>query len=422
MKRIIALICCAALAGALAGCGGGAGNGTQAPSPRGGLKPSEYQDSDFDTSGDIIIKTEYEVYGSDVPEISYTIANNTAAELTYGVEYAVEVSKDGTWYQVPFPENMAWIMIGVILKPHAVNSGSFKLSDLDYRFADGSYRLIKKIGDKRYFAEFRIGPSAITAETPFGYQPLEKLPEDYSSEAAAANGDVVFSLKGTWNTEKLAAFVDKAALGMPAMLRLVRFTIEGDPIILDCVYNENHSGYYLFKHDNSRDKFGADPGITQTIYSYLITDGAGLYLSNCAGWEMTKIYIGAATARIPWPSDAADISGPVQAVERMTEKRLGGNLARYKVYSPGGGKSVSLSEEKLSYGYERPGRGEIQSLANPDGSVTQIRDIVWLDDASFVLICDTSSNLKYFSAVGAAGKSGFGTDYKITNGVFEIVK
>lgn len=443
MKRLIALMCCAVLTGTLAACAGNGGTGgatdtaggTMAPvTADKTLKPSIYTDADFDTSGDIAIETEYEVYGSDAPWVSYTITNRTTDEQVYGVPFSVEVKQNDAWYQVPFPEEeTAWITIGIILKPNGINADSFSFSQLDYNFPDGQYRLIKEIDGKRYFAEFQIGTSPITSETPFGYQALEKLSKEYSTEAAAANNDVVIGYAGTVNAEKLTEFVTKASLGMAAMVRTVQFTEEGDPIITDIIYNENGSGYYLYRQDNSRDKFGGTgTGITQTIYSYLITDGERLYLSNCASWDLIISYPNGITVQIAPGLGPGEMTGLIDIVRKLTEKRLEGSVTQFKVYAPGGGKAVSFIgymdtegvNGKLSYGYEEPSSGGMRLVSDPDGIATRIVDAFWLDDTSFVLVCDTSkSGLMYFMVGGAAAdRSGYGAGYSIADGQFEITK
>jgi hypothetical protein len=427
MKSIITLLCAAALCGALAGCGsGGTGAATPSASPSAmpptALKPTEYTDTDFDTSGDIVLKTEYDVYGADAPEISYTITNRTAEERIYGVAYSIEVRQNGAWYQVPFPGGtMYWIAVGIILEPNGTNADSFSLSSLDYTFSDGQYRLIKEIGDKRYFADFEIGASPITAETPFGYIALEKLPKEYTADTAAANGDVVVMQTEVKNAGKLTEFVRKAALGMPAMVRIVKYTMEGDPILTDIIYNENHRGYYSRRHDSSRDAFGgADTGISEMIYSYLITDGEGLYLSDCAGWEATEAYPEAALIQIAANGAFGDLGEAVAITGEMTAERMKWNIARYRVFSPDTKQNVALYGG-LSYGFEGLSSSETREVRDPDGIATEITSVFWLDDNTFILICRTSGSLTYFHAVGNAG-SGYGTGFTFTDGVFEIIE
>jgi hypothetical protein len=217
MKRAVAAICCVILAGTLAACGGA------------GLKRSVYSEKDFDTSGDVVMKTEYDVYGSDAPMVSFTIANNTGADLMYGEEFRIEVSRSGRWYEVPFPENLHWNLGADTLMAYETKAHVFMFSMLNYKITDGRYRLVKEIGEKLYAAAFRVGKSPITAETPFGFKPLDGLPKAYSPEEAAANGDIVITQTEIVNAGKFAEFVGKAAIRLPAMVRNVQFTAEGGP-------------------------------------------------------------------------------------------------------------------------------------------------------------------------------------------------
>lgn len=415
MKKGIALICGAVLMCTLAACGGSGSKPQE-------LKPSEYSGADFDASGDVAIETEYEVYGSDAPWVSYTVTNHTSEELAYGVAFSVEVLREGQWYQVPFPENTAWDAIGVVLKPKDTNAHEFRFSELGYQMADGQYRLIKEIGGKRYYGVFNVSKSSpITAETPFRYQALARLPADYTREAAIKNGDVVITYDETKNIEKLEDYVNKASYGMPAMVRVVQYTVEGDPIITEFVYNENGSGYYVYRHDNSRDRFGgAGTSITETVYSYLITDGEALYLSNCASWELLDTYTIASPLRIAPTVRNGDVAPLVGLVKEMTAERLKWNITRCRVFSPDAKQNVALYGG-LSYGVEGLTSSETREVTDPDGIATEIVDVLWPDNESFVLVCKTKVGLTYFHAVGDA-QSGYGKGFSMTGGVFKITK
>lgn len=168
MKKSMTIICAAVLAVALAACAGNGPGASQTP-PAVTLKASEYKNEDFDTSGDIIIKTAQDVYESDTTEVSYTITNTTSTECIYGKPYSIEVLLGGTWYQVPFPEGTGWDKIALILKANTTNTESFKLSELDYKFMEGKFRLIKEIGGKVYFAEFQMTQVSAPSYAGSGY-------------------------------------------------------------------------------------------------------------------------------------------------------------------------------------------------------------------------------------------------------------
>ncbi len=426
MNRITALILAVLTAGALAACdiqtpGGGPASPSSSPpsGSNGTLVPSEFNDTDFDTSGDIVMTTEHAVYGVDAPEIFYIITNNTDEEILYGPDYTVEIRLDGKWYRIEFPENTLWHDIGFILKPNGTNSGSFSFSQLDFTVTEGQYRLVKELGGRHYAAQFRIGDSPITAQTPFGYAAQESLPADYTAEAAAKNGDIVLLHNEAKNTNKLTEFLGKVQLGIPAMVRITEFTIEGDAIITDCLYNRK---YFIFRHDNTRDKFGSGTGMTETIYSFVVTDGSDIYLSNCADRNMTS-FQSADTVLLAWSSGFGDLTEAVTVAGELTQRRLEESTVRCKVFSPDGKRSAAITSEPLSYIYEGPEMSQTREVADPDGLVVGIADVFWLTEDAFVLVCKTSGDLKYYEVMSGSDviKSGYGTDYAIADGQLEIV-
>ena len=54
-------------------------------------------------------------------ELDLVIENKTDDEYVYGYVFELEVEKDENWYRVPFKDNVAFIEIGIILKPKSNN-------------------------------------------------------------------------------------------------------------------------------------------------------------------------------------------------------------------------------------------------------------------------------------------------------------
>ena len=111
---------------------------------------------------------------------------------------------------------------------------------------------------------------------------LEDIPEEYQMEQAIKDGCVVISYNAVFNKSKLDSFIAHTSANsenrQSDFMRIVQYTIEGDPIITDLEYREN-SGYIL-TYDNTRDAFGADTKVTTydnipaEIYSIdLVEDG-----------------------------------------------------------------------------------------------------------------------------------------------------
>jgi len=86
--------------------------------------------------------------------------------------------------------------------------------------------------------------------------PRAELPEDYPEDLARAIGDVVFiSQAKTYNEDQLTEFVKKVEQNSPDWIRIVRYTLEGDPIIQLVSYRD---GMFKYTIDYSRDSFGGD--------------------------------------------------------------------------------------------------------------------------------------------------------------------
>jgi hypothetical protein len=98
------------------------------------------------------------------------------------------------------------------------------------------------------------------------YEALDKLPQKYNSELAEKNGDVV-NIKGrSSNIEGLDKFIEtyqnkKANIGN--MVRITRYTIEGDAMICDLIIESE--GIKLIE-DMTRDKFSNAEGRKKTEY------------------------------------------------------------------------------------------------------------------------------------------------------------
>lgn len=93
---------------------------------------------------------------------------------------------------------------------------------------------------------------------------LEELPSDYPMEQAIKDGCVVISYNAVFNKSKLDSFIANTSANnenrQSDFMRIVQYTIEGDPIITDLEYREDLG--YILTYDNTRDAFGADTKVT----------------------------------------------------------------------------------------------------------------------------------------------------------------
>lgn len=122
-------------------------------------------------------------------------------------------------------------------------------------------------------------PAAPSPTAPFAIA-LNKLPKEYASEAAAANGDYVNVHGQISNEDKLTAFLDAASAKKRAAVRMVQYTVEGDPIISDIIFD---GGKFTVWYDTTRDAFG-EQKITQSEYQNMLeyeADGTTyIFLTN----------------------------------------------------------------------------------------------------------------------------------------------
>ena len=91
--------------------------------------------------------------------------------------------------------------------------------------------------------------------TPEGIIPINKLPQEYSSDVAYENGDYIVDFHGKIrNKDLMIGFLEDVENGEEAFIRTVKYTIEGDPIIHDFYHND---GKYRVTIDTTRDKYAS---------------------------------------------------------------------------------------------------------------------------------------------------------------------
>lgn len=385
------------------------------------LMKSDYTGSDINSSDDIVFTTEYPVYSKDITRITCFLKNNTKNELIYGEEYVIEKLIDREWYKIPFPDNAIWHSIAIILSPESTKTEYISLTFPDYTFTDGSYRVVKQVGDHYYAAAFELGSSGITADTPYGFQKLEQVPKDYTKEDAVRDGVVVVSHNSIENGGKIVEFIDHVRNNTASMLRVMQFTDEGDPIIKDIIYTVEQDNYFIVKTDNTRDNFGSSNGIIETIYSYIVTDGYQVFLSNYAGWVDSKDNIPLIAS-----GEVSKWKDIVPMVDKITEDRLYSNGTTYKLFQNDASKSLILTENPLEFGYNsNDSISEIRVIENSMNIATKITEALWADNHTILIVCGTDTVLKYYEFFDIQSRSvssykASTENYRIENGKIVI--
>ena len=371
MRRI--WICLLALL-VLAGCGE---QETDAGEP-----PAEQETSSGSFS--LELDTEWDVYDPSAEEIWCILSYEGEGDpLEFGAEYRLEVQTDSGWEQVPFVEGTGWD--SVLYTLHVGESWAFPcvLSLFDYSFTDGTYRVVKEIGDQTLTAEFTLTDgAAISAETPYGFGPMEDLPEDWDTAEAAASGAVVFTEAGVENSDAAATFLEKVSLGIPCQLRTLQNYYESWPMLIDVIY----------ENDSFRWRMRTGGEITEKRFSYIVTDGTDVYLSNGADWESTEQYDSDRAFLVPSGSGSALVP---RAQELMADQTAGSTV-RYRIWSADGIWDASLTETATEFGvgWQRPGEGSggsLYDLGDWYDEELSIAGIIWEDDGTLSLTCETAA-------------------------------
>ncbi|WP_214894286.1 DUF4362 domain-containing protein [Exiguobacterium sp. H66] len=77
--------------------------------------------------------------------------------------------------------------------------------------------------------------------------------ENYTSEKALKNGDIVRHMTELENGERFQEFIDHVARQETDDIRITSYTTEGDPVFQDVTYDGKQFSYSL---DSSQDEFG----------------------------------------------------------------------------------------------------------------------------------------------------------------------
>ena len=332
----------------------------------------------------LLLEMEHEVYDPSMECFTYFIRNGTDETVEFGEDYAIQHWEDGAWQNLNMKENAGWNAIGYALEPGGTSALTCGFGLYQERAEAGTYRLVKQVGDETLYATFELGDSPYTEETPYGFGPLEDLPLDYGADSATAE-DVVFTGDGVTNEEAVETFLHKVGLDAACQLRTVQDYGEGAVMVIDVIYEND---CFLWRMWNGGD-------VTEQRFSYIVTDGSALYLSNGADWESTLSYSSKKVFLVP-EGFCADV---IPLVEQEMGNRLEWNITRYKVWSADGQWCVGLPDSESSspteffVTWQKKGggsRGSTYDLQSWDGLETAITALEWQEDGSLGLTCETA--------------------------------
>ena len=330
------------------------------------------------------METEWMEYDPSVDSIWCILSYEGEGEpLEFGAEYRLEVQTDSGWEKVPWKNEAREDILYTL---PAGESWAFPcvLSLFDYDFTEGTYRVVKDLevlpGEAEplpCWAEFTLRKgAAVSAEAPYGFGPMEEVPEYGDPAELAASGAVVFTEAGTENADAAETFLDKVSLGIPCQLRTLQSYYESWPMLIDVIYE---NGSFLW-----RMRTGGE--ITEKRFSYIVTDGADVYLSNGADWTATEAYDSDRAFLVPSGSG----SGLLSVAQELMGGQTTGNTAWYRVWTQDGGKSAFLTQTPTEFGVEGSDSGSLYDLGDWYDSAPSITGLAWQADGTLRLTCETA--------------------------------
>ena len=347
-----------------------------------------------------LLTPEWNEYDPSVESVWFTIQNCSGAIMETGADHWLEtLGENGNWYQVPFKENVGWNSILMVVQNGGTLAQVCNLSMFEYDFSGGgTYRIAKQIGDQVCAGTFKLVEDAdISAETPYGYGALEDLPREYSAIQRTADGPdgidleagVIFDGQGAYGVERVETFLKKTVLGIPNQLRTVQDYGEGAVMVIDVIYENDHFLWRMWQ----------DGTVVEKRFSYIVTDGFSLYLSNAADWAGTQEYDSDKVFLVP----EGQCQELIPRLEQEMEDRLAWNVTRYQVWSEDGIWSAGLADPEFGtpteffLNWQKPGEGSggmYCNLQDWDGLETEIRGLEWREDGTLELTCMTQAGEK----------------------------
>lgn len=111
--------------------------------------------------------------------------------------------------------------------------------------------------------------NALKDINPHRYPPLTSLPKQYPLTTATTKGDIVWTFDKVYHLEKMNVFMDHLQNKRKDMIRIVAYTMEGDPVITDLSFDGTTITAVI---DDTRDKYAAKPSIQSFSYDSIVVE------------------------------------------------------------------------------------------------------------------------------------------------------
>lgn len=349
------------------------------------------------------MELEHETYDPSLDQYTYILYNDTEETLSFGGDYHLQRKTDEGWTELTLKENTSTSDVQYVLNPGGSAAMRCGFSCYQEQPETGEYCLVQtveigepgaKLGNslqrfQTLYAEFRLGDSPYTAEAPYGLAPLESLPEHYGMVQGKQDGAVCFNDQKTENKEAIMEYLQKVSMDIPCQLRTVQEYNEGASMVIDAIYEE---GRFCWRVLN-------DKIVDEHYFSYVVTDGSSICLSNGADWETAEHYLGRELVYLV-PEGTEGLDEAVKLAEEMTQKRIGSEgqeTLRYCTWSPHGTYSAGWTEEQTELLVSSPERGASFPIKDKSGKPAKITSLEW--ESEDTLLVYTQERAQMFSPV-----------------------
>lgn len=338
---------------------------------------------------DVILRTQYPVYDPSCEYVQVIIDNYTDEQVRYGEHWKIDQKLDGEWQPVEF-KNYGFNDIGLGADAHSGNAYSCRLSMLASELEEGEYRILKEIDGEVYAAEFRVGDSPVTAESPHGFVPLDKLPDDYTLGDAANDGAVVVSQDGSvTNGDKLTDFFRYAELYYwLGQLRIAQEQADGSLILIDVIRSRPERIDIIT--DTTR---SADDGIKARYFRFFHGKDGRIYAANFVDFEND-----------PEPFLIIDCPNETETLELLSDYHTGVFAREFTIcsWSPDGNIRAAYRPKAdypiiLSFNNGDDGGSCKVRGGEVDGS--ELIDIRWRDAETCIAIVELSGGGYYYEYI-----------------------
>ena len=357
----------------------------------------QYSEKDLNPDTGITLQAVYPVYDKSCEYISYKLANSSADTIEFGSYFRIERQVGKRWVAVRADTPVGFTDILYFAMPGTIRYETCYLNAYRSAIKPGRYRIVREINGDWYTAEFEIGDSPITAQTPHGFVPLQDVPDEYSPEQAAADGVVVLRKDGIDNSEVMSAFFSAwTQAGFRGQLRVMSETDSGW-ILTDLILGDTRNTSFritLRTDDRRKEALGA---VQTSYYSFFRIEDNCLWLSNYRDFETQHEKADRLLEQLIKPSvyyrGSVEMFGgiplPQQIAELINDTRDSETTPRVTVWSPDGQISASIGNEGWLW-LNTDGWGTVWSGTWGD---REVLDLAWKYDDTLVIVADWSSNL-----------------------------